>query len=146
LLTFLFIFFPFFQSMSRYFYSVYLDPRTALTYNPALLAFDGFMYTLQAGCFFTMSRSLAPHRWRRFYTTVLVLLLLDIGWIGVSYFRGFHVIGWLYMDLFIITAILTLMWFERGKPMSLRPSYIGLGIIVLTTVPSYLIERDMYFP
>ena len=50
------------------------------------------------------------------------------------------------MDLFIIAAILTLMWFERGKPTSLRPSYIGLAIIVMTTVPSYLVEHDMYFP
>jgi hypothetical protein len=126
LLTFLVVFAPYFRSMSQYFYSTYLNPRTALEFHRGYLVFDGLTYTLQAGCFFTMSRSLAPHRWRRFYTTVLVLQVLDICWAGVSFFRGVHVLGWLYMDILIVVAIAAMLWLERGKPESMRPSLIGL--------------------
>ncbi len=146
LLAFLFVFFPFFQSMSQYFYSIYLNPRTALKFYSTYLVFDGIMNTLEAGCFFTMSRSLAPHRWRRFYMTVLILMLIDIGWAGVTYFRGVHVGGWLYMDVVVVAAILAMIWFERGKSASMRPSYIGLAIVMTTTALSYWLEQDMYFP
>ncbi|MEJ1976793.1 MAG: hypothetical protein WDN49_12405 [Acetobacteraceae bacterium] len=146
LLAFLVIFSPFFQSMSQYFYSTYLNPQTALAFRSGYLVFDGVMYTLQAGCFFTMSRSLAPHRWRRFYMTVLILMLLDLAWGGVSFFRGVHVLGWLCMDVVLIVAILAMIWFERGKPASLRPSYIGLVLVTITTALGYWLEPDMYLP
>jgi hypothetical protein len=144
--AFLLVFFPFFQSMNQYFYSTYLNPQTALQFQPGFLVFDGMMFTLEAGCFFTMSRSLAPHRWQRFYTTLLVLMLIDIGWAGVSYSRGVHVGGWLYMDVLVIAVILAMMWFERDKPMSLRPGYIGLVLLTMTTALGYWLEKDMYFP
>ena len=104
------------------------------------------MYTLQAGCFFTMSRSLGPHRWQRFYATVLVLVLLDIGWSGVSFFRGVHVLGWLYLDAIDVGAILAVLWFERAKPDSLRAGYIGLAVVTTTTALGYWLEPEMYFP
>ena len=126
LLAFLFVFFPFFQSMSQYFYTTYLNPQTAISTLSRYLVFDGLMYTLYAGCLFTMSRSLAPHRWRRFYTTLLILLLLDIGWASVSSSRGVHVGGWLYMDLTIVATILAMIWFERGKPRRCDPPISGL--------------------
>jgi hypothetical protein len=146
LLVFLLIFFPFFQGMSQYFYSTYLNPQTALKFYSNYLVFDGVMNTLEAGCFFTMSRSLAPHRWQRFYTTVLVLMLIDIVWAGVTYRRGARVGGWLFMDVVVVAAILAMMWFERGKPTSLRPGYVGLAVIVTTTALGYWLEPNMYFP
>jgi hypothetical protein len=132
--------------MDQYFYSMYLDPQTALKFHSAYLVFDGITYTFEAGCFFTMSRSLAPHRWRRFYMTVLILMLIDIGWAGVTYLRGVHVGVWLYMDAVIVAAILAMIWFERDKPTSMRPSYIGLAVLMTTTALSYWLEHDMYFP
>ena len=92
-----------------------LNPKTALEFHPGYLVFDGVMYTLQAGCFFTMSRSLAPHRWQRFYTTVLILIMLDMVWGGVSYFRGVHVLGWLYVDSALVVAILWLVVFINHR-------------------------------
>jgi hypothetical protein len=145
LCAFLLVFFPFFQSMHQYFYTTYLNPQTALKFYPGYLVFDGIMNTLWAGCFFTMSRSLAPDRWRRFYGTLLVLMLLDICWNGISYYRGLHVGGWLANNAFIVFVVLAMLWFERGKPLSMRPSYIGLALLVTTTVLAYWIERDMYF-
>jgi hypothetical protein len=146
LLAFLVVFFPFFQSMSQYFYSAYLNPQTALEFHSSNLVFDSVMYLLQAGCFFTMSRSLAPHRWRRFYTTVLILSILDIGWTGVSFFRGVHVLGWLYLDILIVVTILAMIWFERGKPDSPRPVYIGLALVTIATALGYWLEPSMYLP
>jgi hypothetical protein len=143
--AFLLVFFPFFQSMNHYFYSAYLNPQTALTFYPAYLVFDGLMYTLWAGCFFTMSRSLAPHRWQRFYGTLLILMLLNICWNIVGYSRGVHVLGWLAMNVVIVAAILAMMWFERGKPTSMRPGYIGVALLTTTTALAYWLESDMYF-
>ncbi len=132
--------------MNQYFYITYLNPQTALKFYPGYLVFDGIMYTLQSGCFFTMSRSLAPHRWQRFYTTLLILMLLDIGWGAVSYFRGVHVGGWLSMDGVVVVGIVAMMWFERSRPNSLRPGYIGVALLAITTAISYWLEQDMYFP
>ncbi len=146
LAAFLLVFFPFFQSMNQYFYSTYLNPETALKFYPAYLVFDGAMFTLESGCFFTMSRSLAPHRWQRFYTTLLILMFIDVGWAAVSYSRGVHVGGWLVMDFIVVAAILAMMWFERARPASVRPGYIGLALLTITTALGYWLEKDMYFP
>jgi hypothetical protein len=145
LLAFLLVFFPFFQSMSHYFYFAYLNPPTALKFYSGFLVFDGVIYMLQAGCFFTMSRSLAPHRWQRFYTTLLILILINICWNVVSYSRGVHVVAWLSINVFIVAAILSMLWFERGKLASMRPSYIGLALLTITTALGYWLEQDMYF-
>jgi len=146
LLAFMLIFFPFFESMAEYFYATYLRPKTALAFVPVYLFFDSIMFTLQACCFFTMSRSLAPHRWRRFYGTVLVLMLLDIAWTGINQIRGLHVGAWLAIDIATVVVILLMMWFERGKAESMRPSYTGLALIAITSVLAYWLEHDMYFP
>jgi hypothetical protein len=146
LLAFLFAFFPFFQSMGEYFYSTYLSPKTSLEFAPGYLIFDSIMYTLEACCFFTMSRSLAPHRWERFYGSVFILMLIDIVWTGVNKFRGVHVGAWLAIDFITVAALLPLLWLERDNEQSMRPNYIGLAIIVTTAAMSYWFERDMYFP
>lgn len=145
LAAFMIVFFPFFQSMQQYFYTVYLNPQTALKFYPGYLVFDGIMNTLWAGCFFTMSRSLAPHRWRRFYGTLLLLMFLDIVWNSIGYYRGLHVGAWLAINIFIGVVILAMMWLERGKAQSMRPSYIGLALLVITTGIGYWLEHDMYF-
>ncbi len=146
LLAFMIIFFQFFESMAEYFYSAYLSPKTALTFVPGYLLFDSIMFLLQGCCFFTMSRSLAPHRWQRFYGSILVLMLIDIAWTAVNQVRGVHVGAWLAIDIATVVVILLMMAFERAKPDSMRPSYIGLALIMITSVLAYWLEHDMYFP
>ncbi len=146
LLAFLIVFFPFFQSMSRYLFITYLNPPTALKFYPGYLVFDGIMFALEACCFFVMSRSLAPQIWRRFYASMLTLMAIDIGWTGVNYFRGIHVGDWLWLDFGIVAALLAVMWFEHGRPQSMRPIYIGLAVIMTSTALGYWFESDMYFP
>ncbi len=146
LLAFFILFLPFFQSMGQYLFLTYLNPPTALAFHPGYLVYDAITFMLQASCFFVMSRSLAPEIWRRFYGSALVLMVIDIGWTSVNYFRGIHVGDWLWLDIVIIAAILAMMWFERGRPASMRPPYTGLAIVTVTTLLSYWLERDIYFP
>ncbi len=146
LLSFLLIFFPFFQSMSQYLYLTYLNAPTAPTFYPGFLIFDGFMYVLESACFFVMSRALAPKRWQRFYGAVLGLMAIDIAWSGVTFRRGIHVGDWIWIDLVLAVSLGLVLWFERGKPVSMRPAYVGLAIIALTTATSYWLERAIYFP
>jgi len=146
LVAFCVAFFPFFQGMSQYFYVTYLNPQTAPKFFPAYLIFDGVVFTLQAGCFFVMSRSLAPQIWRRFYGAVLVLLAIDICWAGITLLRGIRLHVWLSVDAVSVAALLLLMWFERGRPPSMRPAYIGLAIVFVGTALSYWLQRDIYFP
>jgi hypothetical protein len=146
LLAFMVIFFQFFESMAQYFYSTYLSPKTALEFFPGYLLFDSIMFLLEGCCFFIMSRSLAPHRWRRFYGSIVVLMLIDIAWTGVNQTRGLHVGPWLAIDAATVVAILLMVWFERGKKDSMRPSYVGLALIAITSVLSYWLEHDMYLP
>lgn len=146
LLAFLFAFFPFFQSMSQYLYLTYLNPQTALPFRGSYLLFDGIMYVLEAACFFVMSRALAPKHWRHFYAAVIALMAVDVGWTAVTLHRGVPVGAWLYIDLVIIAVVAAMFWYERGKPLSMRPSYVGLALLMTATVVSYWLERDIYFP
>src|ERR1700719_5182197 len=59
LLAFLFMIFPFYHGMSRYFYSTYLhDPTARLSPVAGILMFDGVCFLLMSACFFVLSRSL----------------------------------------------------------------------------------------
>jgi hypothetical protein len=146
LAAFIVIFFQFFESMAQYFYSTYLSPNTSLQFIPGYLLFDSITFLLQGCCFFIMSRSLAPHRWRRFYGSIVVLMLIDIVWAGVNQARGIHVGPWLAIDIATIVVILSMVWFEHGKKDSMRPSYVGLALIAITSVLAYWLEHDMYLP
>jgi hypothetical protein len=146
LAAFMVIFFQFFESMAQYFYSTYLSPNTSLKFSPGYLLFDSITFLLEGCCFFIMSRSLAPHRWRRFYGAVVVLMLIDIVWAGVNQIRGIHVAPWLAIDAVTVLVILLMMRWERGNGDSMRPSYIGLTLIAVTSVLAYWFENDMYLP
>lgn len=146
LLAFLFTFFPFFQGMSQYLYLTYLNPATAPKFYPGYLLFDGIMFVLQSACFFVMSRALAPKHWRHFYAAVLALMIIDVAWTALTVRRGIHVGAWLYIDLVIIAVVALMFLYERGKPLSMRPTYVGLVLLTSSTLISYWLERDIYFP
>jgi len=150
LASFLLIFFPFFQSMSQYLYLTYLNAATAPKFYPGFLIFDGFMYVLESACFFVMSRALAPRRWRRFYGAVLVLMVIDIVWSGVTYLRGIAVGAWIYIDIALIAVLVLVLIAERGRTASReaswRASLVCLATVCVTTAASYWLERAIYFP
>jgi hypothetical protein len=146
LLAFLFTFFPFFQGMSQYLYLTYLNPATAPPFYPGYLMFDGAMNVLEAACFFVMSNALAPKHWRHFYGAVLALMLIDIGWTALTMRRGIHVGAWFYIDIVIVVVVAAMFLYERNKPLSMRPVYVGLALLMTSTAVSYWLERDVYFP
>jgi hypothetical protein len=150
LLSFLLIFFPFFQGMSQYLYLTYLDAATAPKFQPGYLVFDGLLFTLEAACFFVMSRALPPRRWRRFYGAVLALMAIDIGWSGVTYRRGIHIGDWIWIDLALAAVLAAVLVLERNSHMTpaaaRRATYICLATLIVTTATSYWLERDIYFP
>jgi hypothetical protein len=151
LLAFLFVFFPFFQSMSQYLYLTYLNEATAPPFRSGFLIFDGSMYILEATCFYLMSRALAPKHWRHFYGAVLTLMAIDIVWTGVTWRRGMAVGAWLWIDIAIVVVLGGTMiyardkhWHEAGRYM--LPSWILVVTLGITTALSYWLESGIYFP
>ena len=147
LLAFLFVFFPFFQSMSQYLYLTYLNAQTAPPFRPGFLIFDGIMYILEAACFYVMAGALAPRHWRHFYGAVLVLMTIDIVWSAITYRRGIHVGAWIFIDAAVIAVLGGTMWLARGRtPAMMLPSWILMVTLGLTTAASYWLESAIYFP
>jgi hypothetical protein len=147
LLAFLFVFFPFFQSISQYLYLTYLNPQTAPPFRPSFLIFDGIMYILEAACFYVMAGALAPRHWRHFYGAVLALMTIDMVWTVITYRRGIHVGAWIYIDLVVMIVLGGTMWLARGRTFStMLPSWILMVTLGITTALSYWLESAIYFP
>ena len=147
LLAFVFVFVPFFQSISQYLYLTYLNAQTAPPFRPGFLIFDGIMYILEAACFYVMAGALAPRHWRHFYGAVLVLMTIDIVWSAITYRRGIHVGAWIFIDAVVIAVLGGTMWLARGRtPAMMLPSWILMVTLGLTTAASYWLESAIYFP
>lgn len=161
LFAFLFMIFPFFQGMSRYFYVTYLaHPPSHIGGVAGRLMFDGIMLMTEASIFFGMCRSLSPKHWVRFFGFLLLLLAVDAVWVGVSITYGAPTYPWLVLDgilavvLIAILIICTRKW-ERPhrllkgpvallkKP--LAPPVLCAVATLLTTVISYIWMSPFYF-
>jgi hypothetical protein len=147
LLAFVFVFVPFFQSISQYLYLTYLNAQTAPPFRPGFLIFDGIMYILEAACFYVMAGALAPRHWRHFYGAVLALMSIDMVWTVITYRRGIHVGAWIFIDAVVIAVLGGTMWLARGRtPATMLPSWILMVTLGLTTAASYWLESAIYFP
>jgi hypothetical protein len=147
LLAFLFVFFPFFQSISQYLYLTYLNAQTAPPFRPGFLIFDGVMYILEAACFYVMAGALAPRHWRHFYGAVLALMAIDMVWTVITYRRGIHVGAWIYIDLVVVIVLGGTMWLARRRAFAaMAPSWIVMVTLGITTALSYWLESEIYFP
>jgi hypothetical protein len=143
LLSFLLIIFPFFQGMSQHLYLYYLAPNAKGT--PAFLMFDGICFLIESALFFVMARALAPSHWRRLYYAIIVLMVVDIGWSGITVLRGIPVAAWIYLDIALATVLLLELWFERGRQVSLRPAFVLLAASFVSTAISYYEVQGIYF-
>ena len=79
LLSFLFLIWPFFRGMNRYFYVTYQNGSMPQPYS-LYLSFDGILFTGEAALFFVMSRALPLAKWKLFYLCTLGLLIVDSIW------------------------------------------------------------------
>jgi hypothetical protein len=154
LLAFLFMIFPFFHGMSRFFYITYLhQPGGELATVAGFLMFDGMMFLVMAAIFFVLSRSLSLNHWSRFYIALLVLLTVDSVWIGVSLYRGADVLPWLILNVILAALlVIVLICWRNDKPYDeinsppCLPSWICAIAIFGTTVADYIWMHKFYFP
>jgi hypothetical protein len=145
LVGFLFLIFPFFHGMSRYFYTTYLSRTTPPDYFAGYLMFDGIAFLLMSISFFALSRSFAVHRWRRYHGALTLLLLVDSAWICVVLYRGVEVSVWLWLNAVLAAVMIsTYLWFRRNAD-SLWPVRICAMTICLTTIASYFLMTKFYF-
>jgi hypothetical protein len=154
LLAFLFLIFPFFHGMSRYFYTTYLTLSGAkLAPVAGRIMFDGTIFMTLAVLFFVMSRSLSPSHWMRFYTFLLALLAVDTLWIAVSLSFGSPLLPWLVLNIVLAIVLLFVLWhwgtatrYGTGNAAPKAPAWICAITTFFTTVASYWWMRDFYFP
>ncbi len=131
LVVFLLLAAPFFQGNQKYLYLQYIEPLHRLNPPKSISAlwlnFDCLVFSLEAGLFFVMSRSLSARRWQQFYATVVVLMSIDFVWATLERWRGSAVPReWLWFDMaavIILVLIIIVDWFfiryERDKELNL---------------------------
>ncbi len=142
LLVFLLLAAPFFQGNQKYIYLQYIEPLSRPNPPKSISAFwlnfDCLIFTVEAGLFFVLSRSLSARRWQQFYATIIVLLMVDFAWAALEKRHGADVPGrWLWFDaiavVILIAAIVTdrfFMRYDREKEFN-RWCYFGLSIIAI---------------
>jgi hypothetical protein len=154
LLVFLMLAVPFYQGNQKYLYLQYIEPlhspHPPKSISALRLNCDCLVFTLEAGLFFVMSRSLSARRCQQFYATIVVLLLVDAVWAAIERIHGFAVpASWLWFDL-IVSAILSFIiamdWFfvpyERDKRLN-HYCYWGASILaVIALAYGYIYELD----
>ena len=146
LLAFLFMIFPFFHGMSRYFYSVYLShPEPKLGPVAGHVMFDDLIFMTLAGLFFVLSRSLSESHWRRFYGFLLALLAVDSLWILVCLGFGVNFLPWLWLNI-ALAVVLTLSLLHDWPEHSTKPLWICAATTFCTTAISYMSMSGFYFP
>jgi hypothetical protein len=146
LVGFLFMIFPFFHGMSRYLYSTYLAAGVAPAGFAGHLMFDGIAFMAMSACFFIMSRSLQPDRWKRYYCALVVLLGVDSAWIGVALWHGVQPVRtWLYLNA-VLAVVLAVTYYRSREHEESRFAPAAAAVtIFLTTLASYVLMQDFYF-
>jgi hypothetical protein len=145
LVGFLFLIFPFFHGMSRYLYSSYLAPGLTVGSFAGHLMFDGIMFMLMSACFFIMSRSLSPDRWKRYYGALACVLVVDSAWVLVVLSRGAQVSVWLELDIVVAYVMLVMFLTHEKHEETIWPPLAAMATIIFTTIVSYFLMQDFYF-
>jgi hypothetical protein len=154
LVVFLLLAVPFFQGNQKYLYLQYIAPlhqaNPPLSISAFWLNLDCFVFTVEAGLFFVMSRSLSARRWQQFYGTVIVLLAVDFIWVVLEMWHGASVhYEWLWFDLLsclILGVIIVIDWlfvpYQRGKELNIY-CYLGVSAVALLgLIYSYFYQLD----
>jgi hypothetical protein len=79
LVAFLLLLIPYSHGMNRYLHNTYASMARPQPYAYYLMI-DVGAFTVEAGIFFVMSRTLSMDQWRRFYQAVVCLLVVDLVW------------------------------------------------------------------
>src|SRR5271156_2811484 len=154
LIVFLLLAVPFFQGNQKYLYLQYIAPlhlpNPPKSISAVWLNFDCLVFSLEAGLFFIMSRSLSARRWQQFYATIVVLMTVDFVWtIAERGHRSAVPREWLWFDLaamLILAAIILVdrffITYERGKELNVY-CYLAVSIVaILGLVSGYIYQLD----
>ncbi len=154
LVVFLLLAAPFFQGNQKYLYLQYIEPlhgpHPPRTISAGFLNFDCLVFSVEAGLFFVMSRSLSAHRWQQFYATIALLLSIDFIWALIEKSRGADMPAeWIWFDIagaIILVAIILVDWYvvryDREKELN-RFCYWTISIVSIAgLVYGYFYEID----
>jgi len=154
LIVFLLLAAPFFQGNQKYLYLQYIEPLHQLnppkSISASWLNFDCLVFTLEAGLFFVMSRSLSARRWQQFYATIAVLMAVDFIWAALERWHGAAVPReWLWFDIIavmVLVVIIAVDWFfipyERDKELNVY-CYMGVSTVaILGLIYGYFYQLD----
>lgn len=155
LLAFFFMIFPFFHGMSRYLYTTYLthsDLKLGMVSGRVM--FDGLMFMVEAGIFFVLCRSLSPAHWPRFYAFLAVLLAVDTIWALTAIIKyDAPLTSWILLNV-LLAVVLGIVYDKYRPPQPYAeptdapetPGWVCAVATFTTTVTSYILMRDFYFP
>lgn len=154
LIVFLLLAAPFFQGNQKYLYLQYIEPLHQLNPPKSISArwldFDCLVFSVQAGLFFVMSRSLSARRWQQFYATIILLLSIDFVWAMLERSHGSAVPReWVWFDLIaviVLAAIIAWDWFfiryDREKGFN-EVCYLAVSAVaILGLVLGYFYQLD----
>ena len=152
LVAFLALVVPFFHGISRYYFETYQAGHRPSPYWKYLIV-DTIGFTVEAVLFFVLSRSLDPKDWRKFYVTVLVLLVIDIAWGSwVALKVNPDMWSWVRVNaaavvLLSIFVVLGSKWKIDNVAWSANTiAVIGVVILILRTLGDYYFSFSFYFP
>lgn len=145
LLAFLFMVFPFFHGMNRYFFQSYQHPGPPASYAGSLM-FDSIMFMAEAALFFVMSRSLADEQWRRFFVALLVLLCIDTAWGAIELRHLAAIRYWIILNIVLGVVVAGLLAYFWQKTVVAWPSIWAAVVTFITASISYYLSWSFYFP
>ncbi len=143
LIVFILMIVPFFQGNQKYLFLQYIEPLHSAvppkSVSAMWLNFDCMIFSLEAGLFFVMARSLSAHRWQQFYAAIIMLLSVDLVWAAIEKRRGAAVPAeWLWFDGLValaIAGVIMLDWFfiryDRDKELN---RYCFWAVSIFTAV------------
>jgi len=136
---------PFYHGMSRFFCEVYQEDRINDLYGMWLLV-DCGVFTIEAGLFFILARSLPKDRWFTFYSTVRVLLIIDIIWGTLVWCCRTNIIrSWVIVNLCTV-PLLSIILFKFRKSTSWCAIFLAFLVILFRTIADYWAGWEFYFP
>jgi hypothetical protein len=145
LCSFLLLVIPFCHGMSRYFCEIYDREQGDPHYGNWLLI-DCAAFTVEAGLFFILARSLANNVWLQFAFVVVVLLVWDVLWGRLVWkFRTNIISFWVIVNLCTLPLFgVVLLFFRTISP------WWGVSLtfllILARTVADYWRGWEFYFP
>jgi hypothetical protein len=136
---------PFFHGMTRFSSDMYSQDKIGRYYGIWLLV-DCSVFTMEAGLFFVLARSLSRDLWLRFAWTVMVLLALDIEWGALVWrLRPSSISSWVIVNLWSVPCLAVVLWRLHGSK-SWWPVLATSCVIFVRTVADYLTGWPFYFP